>query len=96
VTDSSSPTSSIGARQGDPDLTFIVFMCAYAGDVLRGDLPGPYSDEDARRYARAALIPAELLERHGLDVHQAATALSVPSDELAAAQLEHAVRLATS
>jgi hypothetical protein len=62
----------------------------------RGDLPGPYSDEDARRYARAALIPAELLERDSLNVQQAAAALSIASDELEAAQLEHAVRLATS
>ena len=36
----------------DPERTFVIFMCAYAGDVLAGVLPGPYSDEDARRYAR--------------------------------------------
>jgi hypothetical protein len=28
---------------GDPELTFVIFMCAYAGDVLSGILPGPYT-----------------------------------------------------
>lgn len=35
--------------------------------VANGVLPGPYSDDDARIYARACLIPAELLERERLD-----------------------------
>jgi hypothetical protein len=38
-------------------------MCAYALDVAAGVLPGPYNEGDARRYARACLIPDELLER---------------------------------
>jgi hypothetical protein len=28
---------------GDPERTFVIYMCAPAGLVLRGDLPGPYS-----------------------------------------------------
>jgi hypothetical protein len=68
---------------GDPERTFVTFMCAYAGDVLRGDLPGPYRDERARAYARAALIPEELLERPCLDVARTALALGVPTLELA-------------
>ena len=47
-------------------------MCAYAGDVARGELPGPYTDADARLYVRACLIPTELLERPTLDLHSAA------------------------
>ena len=43
-------------------------MCAYAGDILSGVLPGPYTDDDARRYARACLVPLELLERPELDI----------------------------
>lgn len=35
--------------------TFVIFMGAYAGDVLSGVLSCPYTDEDARRYARACL-----------------------------------------
>ena len=74
----------------DPERTFVIFMCAYAGDVLAGVLPGPYSDEDARRYARACLVPAELLERAELDVERAARALQLPACELQAARAEHA------
>jgi|GEM_PF-3353311 len=73
---------------GDPERTFVVFMCAYAGDVLRGELPGPYSDERARRYARAALIPAEVLERDQLDPRRAAWGLGVPVEELVEARQE--------
>jgi hypothetical protein len=64
-------------------------MRAYAGDVLAGVLPGPYGDEDARRYARACLVPVELLERAELDVDRAARALRIPSRELLAARAEH-------
>ncbi len=74
---------------GDPELTFVLYMTAYARHVLRGELPGPYSEQQARRYARAALIPEELLEREGLDVEHTARALGVPVEELAHAAREH-------
>ncbi len=70
----------------DPERTFVIYMCLYARDVLTGRLPGPYSDDDARIYARACLIPAELAEREDLDVDRAAAALHVPAQELAAAR----------
>jgi hypothetical protein len=76
---------------GDPERTFVIFMCAYAGDVLTHVLPGPYSDEDACRYARACLIPSELLDRPMLDIARTAAALGVPAHELRAAQAEHFV-----
>src|SRR5215211_7610917 len=60
----------------DAERTFVIFMCAYAGD--------------ARRYARACLVPAELLERAELDVERAARALQLPACELRAARAEHA------
>jgi hypothetical protein len=53
----------------------VIVMYAYAGDVLAGVLPGPYSDEDTRRYARECLVPLELLERSELDVDRAVQAL---------------------
>ena len=81
-------------RPGDPELTFVLYMCAYAGDVARGLLPGPYTDADARSYARACLIPTELLERPELDVQRAAAALGVPADELEAARHEHPIAAA--
>ena len=67
---------------GDPDLTFVLFMCFYARDVMSGELPGRYTDEKARAYARAALIPEELLERSLADPGRTARALCVPVDEL--------------
>jgi hypothetical protein len=69
---------------GDPELTFVAFMCAYAMDILSGVLAGPYNEGDARRYARAALIPAELAERPELHLEHTARALQVPVDELGA------------
>jgi hypothetical protein len=66
----------------------VIYMCAYAGDVLRGELPGPYSDRDAVRYARAALIPERLLHRSGLDVERVAQAFGIPAQELGAARDE--------
>jgi hypothetical protein len=38
-------------------------MCAYATDIAQGLLPGPFDTADTCRYARAFLIPEELLER---------------------------------
>jgi hypothetical protein len=67
-------------------------MCAYAADVATGELPGPYIDADARRFARACLIPTELLERPRLDIDRVAAALRVPRDELEAARIEHATQ----
>jgi hypothetical protein len=67
---------------GDPELTFVLFMCCYARDILTGALPGPYRSEHARRYACAALIPDEVLERPLPDVRRTADALGVPVDEL--------------
>ena len=72
----------------DPELSFVLLMCCYARDVLTGELDGPYREDQARRYAQAALIPDEILERDALDVHHAATGLGVPVDELQAARDE--------
>ena len=73
-------------RRGDhADVRMVVFMCAYAIDVATGQLPGPYRDQDARRYARYCLLApgsGELLEREDLDVPRAARALGIPTDEL--------------
>lgn len=73
----------------DPERTFVIYMAAYAGDVLRGELPGPYSDEHARRYARAALIPEELVEHNLPDLERTARALQIPTSELRHARAEH-------
>jgi hypothetical protein len=73
----------------DPERTFAIYMGAYAADVLRGELPGPYTDERARQYARAALIAGELLEHDLPALERTARALNVPASELRAAGGEH-------
>lgn len=76
----------------DPERTFVIWMCVYAGDVARGVLPGPYRDLDARRYARAALIPSELLERPPLDAARTAVAIGIPVEEFCAARRDQRKR----
>jgi hypothetical protein len=65
-------------------------MCAYARDVLTGELPGPYTDHDARCFARAALVPEELADPDRTahtrrNLQRTALALKLPAAELAAA-----------
>jgi hypothetical protein len=61
----------------DPVLTFVLAMVLYARTVVHGLRPGPYSDDDAVRYARRMLIPAELLDP-ALDIAAAASWLTIP------------------
>ena len=75
---------------GDPELVFVVMMCSYATDIARGVLPGPFDDVDARRYARAALIPEELLERPDSTSTTRPRHSACRPHELRAARDEHA------
>ena len=75
---------------GDPLLTFVMYMCAYAHDVLTGEVPGPYTDHDARQFARAALVPEELADLDRIahthrNLQRTARALKLPAAELATA-----------
>lgn len=72
---------------GDPERTFVIFMCAYACDVARRACRPLHRRR--RAPLRACLIPAELLERSTLDIDHAAVALRVPAAELRAARAEH-------
>jgi hypothetical protein len=63
---------------GDPERIFVLYMCLYAADVLSGVLPRPYTDARALRYARAALIPGELLERPCPNPERTSLALGIP------------------
>jgi hypothetical protein len=74
----------------DPERTFVIFMCAYAGDVLAGVLRRSVQRRGRGRYARACLVPAELLERAELDVERAARALQLPACEMRVACVERA------
>jgi hypothetical protein len=77
----------------DPELTFVLAMALYARDVAHGVRFAPYTDADAVRHARRALIPAELLERPALDIAAAAAWLTIPAEELRAARAEHHAQL---
>ena len=75
---------------GDSLLTFVIYMCAYARDVLTGELPGPYTDHNACRFARVALVPEELADPDRIththrNLQRTAGALKLPAAELAAA-----------
>ncbi len=41
---------------GHPTRRMTLFMCHYARLVLEDELPGPYTDDDARRFARLTLL----------------------------------------
>ena len=77
----------LGRRVGDPELRFVAMMCAYAGQVLGGALPGPYRDDIAEEWARAALIGDEDLSSvDALVSEAAASVLAVPIGQLRAAR----------
>jgi hypothetical protein len=40
---------------GDPELRFVAYMCLCCGEVLRGGLPGPYTDELGEEWATHAM-----------------------------------------
>lgn len=49
---------------GDPTKRLVTFMAIYARDLLAGELPEPYSDERARRFARLALVEPTAYHAH--------------------------------
>lgn len=64
-----------------PDRRFVLAMAAYASAIANGNVPGPYTDTDAERYARTFLISGpldgpdeKLAERYGIPVDQIAAA----------------------
>jgi hypothetical protein len=74
---------------GHPLVRVVTHMAFYAQLVLLGEMPGPYSDEDAGRFARFALIdPDELGERAAEDDAALAARFRVPLPEVARARQE--------
>lgn len=72
-----------------PTTRVVAFMCAFARDVLTGDLPGPYSDNDAERFARWALIDPAILAAHPRATDaQLAELVGVPVKQITAARDE--------
>jgi hypothetical protein len=50
---------------GHPDKRFVAFMVLYAMDVQRGDLPGPFRQEEAEAFAFAATMLPGLADEAG-------------------------------
>lgn len=73
---------------GHPDVRMVVHMSYYARLVLLGEMPGPYTDEDAERFARFALIEEEQLGRYSDQT--LARRFGVPGDQVARARAERA------
>jgi hypothetical protein len=71
--------------EGDPELRFVAAMCLYSRDVDEGEVPGPYSDEDAELYARCVLIPDDSFEAHASRRDKdVASRFGVPVDQVGA------------
>jgi hypothetical protein len=68
---------------GHPLLRMTTWMALYAKLVTARRLPGPYTDQDAERFARAALIdPAEFAQHVGETNDQLATRFTVPEKQI--------------
>jgi hypothetical protein len=66
----------------DPERQFVGLMAAYAGDVCRGTVTVPYTDEDARKYAGQITIPEGLRDHPVPNPRQTASELGIPLAEL--------------
>jgi hypothetical protein len=70
-----------------PLVMFVAVMCAYAERVRREQLPGPYTEDEAQLFARAALIDDgefRHLDANGLDDLLLAGHFQVPVDQVGA------------
>ncbi len=68
---------------GHPRKRFVAFMAFYARDILTDNIPGPYSDKNAERFARLVLIdPAVIAAHPDADDKQLAQLLQVPVEQL--------------
>jgi hypothetical protein len=73
-----------------PQERFVHAMGMYARDVLTGELPGPYSDQEAEAYARGFLIDDATFRAHAGDTdEQLADRFTVPLEQIALKRLDH-------
>jgi hypothetical protein len=74
---------------GDPTVRVVSYMAYYAQLVLAGEMPVPYSDVDAVRFARLALIdPDELAGRLAEPEDPLAAHFRVPVEQIRRAKQE--------
>lgn len=78
---------------GDPVVRVVCLMAYYAQLVLGGEMAGPYTDEEAERFARLALIDERELARHCGESNDAlANRFRVPVEQVAQARKEFGER----
>ena len=76
---------------GHPTKRIVTFMALYARDVLTGELPGPYSDDRARSFARLALTEPNAYHAHRRRRDsELADVLGLPVSEIPDLRREHA------
>ncbi|HUA48701.1 MAG TPA: hypothetical protein VMA77_25945 [Solirubrobacteraceae bacterium] len=74
---------------GHPLLRTATWMAAYAKLVATNELPGPYKDPDAERFARAALIDPEELRKRPTETDETlAVRFQVPIRHISLARAE--------
>lgn len=74
---------------GDPELRFVAYMCACYAQVAAGDLPGPFTNTLAERWARAALIDSDALRANaGVSAVDLAQRWRVPVEQIHLARAE--------
>jgi hypothetical protein len=64
-----------------PTVRFVALMAVYAGDVLAGQRPGPYTDAAAAAWARRQALPAEVYRQAiaaGASIEAIASHLCLP------------------
>ncbi len=77
------------APPDDPDARFVLFMCTYARMVQLGRPAPPFSNTDAERWARTALIDDdELLAHPHRPAREQARRAGVPIEQIATRRRE--------
>jgi hypothetical protein len=74
---------------GHPVVRVVAYMAYYAQLVLTRQMPSPYTDDDAERFARVALIdPDDLVQRLGHSDEVLATHFQLPLEQIRRAREE--------
>jgi hypothetical protein len=74
---------------GDPTVRMVAYMAYYAQLILGGELPGPYADIDAERFARLALLdPGAFAAYAGESDALLAARFRIPVEQIAVARVE--------
>ncbi len=72
---------------GHPRLRMLIYMARYAQLIASGERSGPYTDADAERFARGALVSPDEPRRHWHESdEQLAARFGLPLEQIPAAR----------